>query len=143
MGDLDFDAARRERLQQRQPVTFTLGGQTFTCLPVVPFAKCWAIADAPDLAEAAQKPQMELMRILAGMIADMLIEEDEARWWDLFASKTEVIDQATLYDVASTLTERFAGRPTSPSTDSSDGRANSGGTSNEPVSPPVSVPSET
>jgi hypothetical protein len=143
MGNIDFDAARKERIQRRDPLTFTVAGQTFTSLPVVPFGTCWALADAPEMAELEQKPYTEIIRTLAGMVADMLVEDDVPRWWALFDSKTEIIDAATVNEIATGLTEHFAARPTSPSTDSSAGRQSSGGSSNEAPSPMASVPSET
>lgn len=126
MPTWDFDAARRERLRARDPISFTLGGEQFTCLPVIPLGVAWALADAPDQAELLQQTTPQVLHGLAGLVADMLILGDVDRWWALFQSKEEVIDEDAIYELVQTLTAAYTGRPTSPSIDSSDGRSKSG-----------------
>lgn len=121
MPTLDFDAARRERLRARDPISFTLGGETFTPLPCVPFAAAWDLIDAPDPTGEQEAPLIAY-RGLAAFIAECLPPADTERWWALFASRDEPIDGVALREVATFLTAAYTGRPTSPSTDSSAGR---------------------
>jgi len=126
MPSFDFDQARAERLREREPITFTLAGETFTCLPFVPLAVMWGLVDAPDIAALAQQSYPETLRSIAGMIADLLVPEDVDRWWGIFQSHEHPVDGAAVCEVMEALTEVYTGRPTVPSTDSSGGRPTTG-----------------
>lgn len=143
MATWDLDAARKERLRQRDPILFILGGQQFTCLPVIPLGVTWALADAPDQDELLQRGRPEVMKVLCEMIADMLVADDVDRWWALFGSKEEVIDDEAIYQLAQQLMEEYTGRPLSPSTDSSGGRPTNGASSSSKRSKRVTASSET
>lgn len=140
MPAFDFDAARRERLRARDPITITLGGETFTCLPIVPFGASWGLIDAPALPDPTEGLSF-VYKALAAFVADCLIPEDVDRWWALFTSKTEIIDGVALREVTDALTAAYTGRPTSPSTDSSDGRPKTSPASSSQPEPKASATS--
>jgi hypothetical protein len=138
MPHRDFDAARAERERQVEPVTFTLGGETFQC--VAP-----SVGDALDLADAPE-PESSLIgsvKAIAKFIDKILIPADRGRFKKLLRKMDTPHGPVNSYDlieVGMWLAEEYAGRPTEPSTDSSGGRATTGDTSssdtsNEPAEP--------
>lgn len=139
MAPLDFDAARKERLRKRDPIMFTLGGETFTCLPFVPFGVAWGLVDTPETPDASTPAAA--YKNLATFVADCLIPADVDRWWQLFVSKTEPIDGDTLLEVVNALSAAYTGRPTSPSTGSPAGRRKATGRSKSSPNGKRAVPS--
>lgn len=141
MPNFDFDQARAERLREREPISFTLAGETFRCLPFVPLAVMWGLVDAPDLAAITGQSFPEQLRTLAGTVADLLIPEDVDRWWGIFSDRDHPVDGDAVCEVVETLTAVYTGRPTSPSTASSGGRQTNGRASKSTRSRKGSAPS--
>jgi hypothetical protein len=139
MPHRDFDAARAERQREVEPCSFTLGGQTFTCV-LAP-----AVGDAFDLADAPE-PETSLIgsaRAIARFVDKLLIAKDRGRFQKMIRDVDTPSGPVNTYDLIELgqwLSEEYAGRPSEPSTDSSGGRATTGDTSssdtsNEPVEP--------
>lgn len=126
MPHRDFDAALEERRRLRDPITFLLGGKVWECLPNIPLAAVWGFADTPEEFDNG----VDATRAFAGFIADALLPEQVPAWWEMMGDKTHLIDGQSLMDVTEHLGAMYAGRPTSPSTESSDGRPTTSGTSN-------------
>lgn len=104
----DFDAAAREAVGE--PLTFTLGGETFTTtpeLPAMPMLKLAAKAEEEGPAAAAAFYEF---------IQAMLAEEDVARF-ETMATRTR-FGMETLKDVVSWLLAEMTGRPTQRPSDS-------------------------
>lgn len=146
MPNLDFDAARRERQRQREhdPLTFTLGGQTFHVRDDFGLADLWAEHPEPPktIADGATTERAVLFLNLARSAASFLIPDDLDRWWGLFDPATaEIIKGEDLLDVVNGLNEEISGRPTSPSSDSSDSPPTVTGPTSS--SPPDETTSET
>ena len=118
----DFDLARRERAAKRRPVTFTLGGERFTLLPIVPLGAAFDLEDAPE----PDVDQPNAIRALARMVRECLIDDDQPRWDALLRRRDDPIDPEAILEVGVEVTEAYAGRPTKPSTGSSGGRARTG-----------------
>lgn len=129
MPNIDFDAARRERLRREDPLTFTLGGESFLCRDAIGLADVWGEPPEPpkDIAEGATTDMARTWMRLAQIITTYIVPEDLDRWWALFSPETdEIIQGKDLLNVVDRLTEEFTGRPTSPSDGSPNGQ--SGGT---------------
>lgn len=122
MPTRDFDAARAERLRQRDPIRFVLGGETFTCLPVIP------VGAGLDLADAGHHPMgtVGYTQALHRFIRSALVDDDLDRFEKVLTSKTDPVGPNDLQELAEWLAEEYTARPTSPSTDSSGGRQSSG-----------------
>lgn len=135
----DFDASRRAYAPERDPVTFTLGGETFTVLPDPTLGDTFDLADAPDISAADFDPNgaadLKLVRILTGFIRRMVPEEDRARF-DRALYRIPSTSAYVIVECAEWITEQVVGRPTEPPASSSSGRhtigtgsrATSGGT---------------
>lgn len=136
MGNLDFDAARRERLRAIEPLTFTLGGREFRCRDAFTLLDIWT--DPPEAPERITKGATteggRYFLAIARHVADFIVPEQRDEWWDLFEDDTEVIQGVDLKAVFDALVEEYAGRPTSPSAASSNGQraAKGGSTSSSP-----------
>ena len=140
MPHRDFDAARAERERQVEPVTFTLGGEDFTCV-LAP-----AVGDALDLADAPE-PESSLIgsvKAITKFIDKILVPADRAKFKKLLRKIDTPHGPINSYDVIEVgvwLSEEFAGRPTEPSTDFSGGRATTGPTSSSDTSSEPAEPS--
>lgn len=124
MPNIDFDAARRERLRRDDPLTFTLGGETFRCRDAIGLADLWAEPPDPpkDIAEGATTEQGLIWLRFAQTITTYIVDDDIERWWSLFEpDHDEIIQGRDLIDIANRLSEEYTGRPLSPSGDSSTG----------------------
>lgn len=139
MATHDFDAARKERLRERDPISFRLGGQTFTCLPVIPVGAVLDLEAAPEIDDDEARAAKELARF----IDNTLVEADRERFQQLLRNRAEPIDGTALFQVAVFLAGEYTARPTSPSTGSSGGRGTDGATSSSPPDTTASATSET
>jgi hypothetical protein len=75
----DFDAARAERERKVDPVTFTLGGEDFSCV-LAP-----SVGDAFDLADAPE-PESSLIgsvRAITAFVDKILVVDDRQRFREL------------------------------------------------------------
>lgn len=133
MPHRDFDAARAERERKVEPVTFRLGGQDFTCV-LAP-----SVGDALDLADAPE-PEASLVgsvRAIVRFVDKMLVPEDRARFTALIHDMDTPHGPVNSYDLIELgvwLGEEYGGRPTEPSTGSSDGRESTGSASSSTTS---------
>lgn len=125
MPTIDFDAARAERRRERDPLAFVLGGEHFTCLPVIPVGAGLDLADAPERSDQTGAH----VRGLIAFIKNTLVDDDLDRFDKVLRAKTDPVGADDLFDVAVALSQEYTGRPTSPSTDSSGGRDSTGETS--------------
>jgi hypothetical protein len=137
----DFDAARAERERKIDPVTFTLGGEDFTCV-LAP-----SVGDAFDLADAPE-PETSLIgsvRAIVAFVDKILVPDDRERFTTLIRKVDTPhgpINSYDLVELGTWLGEEYAGRPTEPSTEPSGGRERTGEPSSsdslngsEPASP--------
>lgn len=130
---IDFDAARRERERAtHEPLTFTLGGETFTCLDSAPIG---IFVDAIDDIERGWSN-----RAYMNFVLGVVVEADEERLRSVFRRKPvaatgdtpamPAIDPGDVDDVFQALVDAYTGRPTVRPSDSSDGSPTTGATSN-------------
>lgn len=127
----DFDLARRERAAKRSPVQFTLGGERFTLLAVIPIGAGFDLIDAPE-PNPGDSMESAATRALCSFIRGVLVDGDQDRWDAVLHSTADPVDPEAILEVATYITEVYTGRPTVPSTDSSGGRPASGGSSRKP-----------
>lgn len=139
MAARDFDVARSERLRERDPISFTLAGQTFTCLPVIPVGAALDLEEAPEVDE----DEARAARALARFIDSALIDDDRERFAETLRQREDPVDGTALFDIAVWLAGEYAARPTSPFTGSSGGRPSNGQSSSSEPSPTASGTSET
>ena len=110
MAFRDFDAEVAERARERDPITFTLGGVSFTGRPVCPFGAVLDLAAAPEIT-------VDLAGAVAGIVAfleQVVLEEDAPK----VADAVRKVNADTAYQVVRWLSEQYAGRPTQPSSES-------------------------
>lgn len=130
MPPKDFDAARKERLRQRDPMQFVLQGDVYTCLAIVPVGVAFDLADAPERDEMTEaQAGAEFSRSLASFIDNILIEADRPRFQSALRRRDDPIDPDTLLEIVDWLGQEYSARPTEPSAESSDGRGATGRTS--------------
>lgn len=127
MDCIDFDAARAERRQQTEPLTFRLGGETFT-VRAIGLGDIWLdelhgdnLPAAPERFAPTTPGGRQLLET-ARVVAHRIVVEDRERWWSIFDEERDPIDAADLYDVVDGLTKAMVARPTSPSGGSAAGR---------------------
>lgn len=125
MPHADFDASRRAYQIDRDPVTFTLGGETFTVLPDPSLGDTFDLADAPDITPADLSsdgsPDLVLVRTLARFIRRMLPPDDRARY-DKALYSVPSTHSYVIVECAVFITEQVTSRPSEPSGSSSPGR---------------------
>lgn len=125
MPHRNFDAGRRAADPERDPVTFALGGDTFTVVPDPSLGDTLDLADAPDLPERQldleQVVPLELVRALKRFIRAMLDPDDRDRF-DLALFRVPARDGYVFVEIASYITEHVTGFPTEPPANSSGGR---------------------
>lgn len=134
----DFDAARRERLREREPLQFTLQDVTYTCLSVIPVGDALDLADAPDADAGAA-----FVAAICGFIDKILIDEDRPKFAEAIRRRDDPVDPLTLLEIVEWLSEEYVARPTSPSDVSSDGPGGTGPTSSSEASAKASGRSTT
>lgn len=106
MPSRDFDAARRERDRTREPLTFTLGGQAFTCLAAP------TVGDALDLADAPEHPHPGAIPALVTFIEHLLASDDDrARFQALLRRREDPIDHEAIIDVGAWLADQYVALP--------------------------------
>ena len=121
MPTLDFDAARRER-GRGEPLRFKLGGKTFTCVPMAPFA--W-------VGDAVTKDQdvtvLQRFEQACQFVRDVLATDaDRKRFDGVLRSFDDPITEQDVLDVVNGLVAVYAARPTLPPNGSSNGRRRTG-----------------
>lgn len=125
MPHADFDASRRAYQVDRDPVTFTLGGETFTVLPDPSLGDTFDLADAPEITDADLSPDgspdLVLVRVLARFIRRMLPADDRARF-DRALYTVPSTHAYVIVECAVFITEQVTTRPSEPSGNSSPGR---------------------
>lgn len=125
----DFDVSRRAYAPERDPVTFTLGGETFTVLPDPTLGDTFDLADAPDISAADFDPNgaadLKLVRILTSFIRRMVPEGDRPRF-DVALYRIPSTQAYVIVECAEWITEQVVNRPTMPPASSSSGRQATG-----------------
>lgn len=117
----DFDAARRERLRDREPIRFVVCEQEFETVPVVP------AGNIIDLIAGEQSghPVIAYRRFILAVLRDDDGTDEKAssqeRMLELLYRPDDPLDEVTLSELLGWLAETFGGRPTQRSTDSSSG----------------------
>jgi hypothetical protein len=107
---IDFDAARAEN--RNEPLTFTLGGESFTCCAELPVGHLLGMMD-----------NLKTMDFLAFV----LFEEDRGRFEALLCrGGDDVITADDLVIVVRRLLEVYTGRPTTPPSPTSSGAVPTG-----------------
>lgn len=110
----DFDAARSERQRDRDPITFTLGGETFTCVPSLPI--CFFL----DVAEVGGPV------LLALEVETCVVDDQRERFNALLRRTRDPLGEEDVEAVHRWLVETYANRPTERSSGSPDGPLTSG-----------------
>jgi len=118
----DFDAARRAYAPDRDPVTFTLGGELFTVLPDPTLGDTFELYDAP---EPTPENEQESVRILTRFIRRMIPEEERPRF-DLALYRIPSTHGFVIIECATYIAEQVVQRPTEPPRTSSSGRRPTG-----------------
>lgn len=120
----DFDAGRREI--ERDPVTFSLAGETFTITPTPSLGDVFELADAPDVApeefDPASAVSLTLVRTLKRFIRSMIEPDDRPRF-DAAMFRVGSHEGWLFVEIASWIAEQVTGFPTSPSAGLSGGRS--------------------
>lgn len=124
MPSFDFDAARRERLAGFDPIEFTIGGEHFVARPAIPFAVI-----AEHLSDTRKLTDRQAYDLAVGFVRSCLEEDDHDRFDQALHSTENPVDKDEPTAVLVYLVGCYVGRPTNPSSDSSPGRAKSGGAS--------------
>lgn len=150
MAHRDFDASRRAHHLERDPVTFVLGGESFTVLPDPSLGDTFDLADAPDISakdfDPDGAPDLALVRVLKNFIRRMLPDDERARY-DLALYRIPSTEAYAIVECAEWIVGQVTAFPTEPPASSSSGRpttrsggasskGRSGGTPTSPSSPP-------
>lgn len=131
----DFDAARAERAREADPVSFTLGGERFTCVVEPTLADTFALMDAPEPVDNESAAVHAILRFAGNLV----VPADRARWAKMVKAqkrgKTRTpVSPADIIELGVWLASEFTGRPSRPSSDLSAGRASTGPISNSGTS---------
>lgn len=142
----DFDAARRERARGHAPIEFTLGGETFHTIAVVPAGPTFDLIEAPTLVTAAR----EFLRAILldndeqwegeGDQRTLVAASSRVRFETMCYRPDDPIDGATIMDVVDWLGEQYAGRPFGPSSGSSPSSQGNGHASSGVTPESISAP---
>lgn len=107
MASRDFDAEVAERARERDPITFTIGGVTFTGRPVCPFGAALSLIEAPELAADLHGAVEGIIGFLEQLVLDGQAEQ--------VRGAVLAVNADTAYGAVQWLTEQYSGRPTVPS----------------------------
>ena len=121
MPSFDFDAARRERLAGYDPISFTIGGQSFTARPAIPFEKLLRVVRDDE-----KLPAHEAFHRSLEFIGSCLPKKDRPRLNKALVNEDEPIEEDEAYAVVAYLVGCYLTRPTQPPSDSSGGRPTTG-----------------
>lgn len=113
----DFDAERAERARDREPDTFTLGGQTWQLRNGIAFGDVVAIALANQ-----QGDEMAAISASRDLIINSVVPDQREE----FAEVVDDLDMESVLDLTRWVVETISARPTSPPSDSPGGRKASG-----------------
>jgi hypothetical protein len=134
MAHRDFDASRRAYHVERDPVTFTLGGETFEVLLDPSLGDTFDLYDAPEVRynddgtvayDAGRQDDLQLVRVLTRFLERALPLEQRPTFqralYRIPAAQAGVIIEAAMWIV-----EQVTAFPTGPPASSSRGRAKRG-----------------
>jgi hypothetical protein len=122
---------------QLRYIEFDIDGEKFYAAPIAPGG---ALLDAAAAGQA--KNNVERLRVVAGFLDAVLTSESAERFSQRMRTGDNPIDLATAAQVMAFLMEEYGGRPTVPSSASSDGLSGTDGApSTSGVSPVESTPS--
>lgn len=122
MAHRDFDALRAETQREFDPITFTLFGQTFTCVNSPRLADTFDLMDAPEI---TPQNEAQAVRHLARYIRKMLIPEDQSRW-DQALQALGMEDAHVVIELGTFLAQEYSRRPFGQPSSSSDGPSGTG-----------------
>jgi hypothetical protein len=132
MPHRDFDAARAERMREVEPLSFTLGGETFRCVNEPTIGDALALADAPEPTEN----ESAAVKAILAFVGSLVVPEDQKRWRRMLARQRpgrrnrHPVGGGEVVELGVWLAVEYSGRPSGPSTGSSAGRHGSGDPSN-------------
>lgn len=121
MGSVDFDAARRERQKHHKPIEFTLGGQTFRCVPTIPTEVALGV-----LVDDRPRPRSEVLADAVQFVEDCLVNGHAKRWRTALTNRAEPLEDVDVFAVVRWLLNEYCARPTKPSPASARGRRTTG-----------------
>lgn len=131
MAHRDFDAARAERVRQQEPLTFTLGGERFTCVAEPTIGDALALADAPE----PEQNETAAVRAILAFVGALVVPEDRRRWKRMLRRQRpgrrnrHPVSAGEVVELGAWLAMAYTGRPSDPSSGSAVGRGASGATS--------------
>lgn len=135
MPHRDFDAARKERQRGADTVSFTLGGDRFACVLEPALGDAFALADAPE----PEVNETSAVRAILAFTEALVVPEDRKRFRRMIRRQLpgrlrrrprNPVSPGDVIELGVWLSQEYTGRPTEPSTDSSDGREPTGASSN-------------
>lgn len=98
MPHIDFDAARREKLDAREPIEFTIGGEHFTARPGIPFA---VIRD--HVRDDRQLTEIDAYHLAVDFVRYCLSDADHARFDAALTNPDEPVETAAVYGLVAFL----------------------------------------
>jgi len=136
----DFDAARQERMREAEPVTFTIGGQTFTAVVEPALGDALALADAPE----PDQDQAAALRAILAFIRSLVVPDQRRRWDRMirrqkasrWLRRRPVVSSQEVFELGFWLSTQYTARPTRPPAGSSGGRRPTGASSSRSSSTP-------
>lgn len=141
----DFDALRRERVADREPVTFSVGGEQFTTLAVLPAGVVLDLLGSRGGVAYAYRQFLRGALRDDDQTVDDTGEETTAsslvRFEALCYRRDDPIDDQTIIDIVDWLAEVYAGHPTQRSSGSPTGpRAGSASSNGSSVAAATTTP---
>lgn len=128
MPHRDFDAARTERLKGREPITFTMGGQSFACVAEPALGDALGLAEAPEPDDSPSAALKAMLRFVAAS----LDPADQRRFRRMVRRQTArrlrrrpPVSSQEVFELGVMIASNYSARPTRPPSDSSAGRPNS------------------
>lgn len=115
MPSAEFDSARIARLEEQdglEPIEFTLFGQVWRCVPMVPLGAVGRLSDLPEIPE---RDASTFRRVMLEVTVDLLsfiraaIQPSQHEAWDA-AVASNPLDVETPFDVVNYLAEQFSQR---------------------------------
>jgi hypothetical protein len=129
----DFDAARAQRARETDPLSFTLGGERFTCVAEPTLADTFALLAAPEPEDSERGAVQSILEF----VGNLVVHGDRARWERMVKAQKRrgrrrasvPVSPSDVLELGAWLATEYTARPTRPSSDSSDGRPSTGGSS--------------
>lgn len=124
----DFDAARAERLKGREPITFTMGGQSFACVVEPALGDALALAEAPEPDDSPSAALKAMLRFIEAS----LDPADRRRFRRMTVRQTArrlrrraPVSSQEVFELGVMIASSYSARPSQPSAGSAGGRSSS------------------